>query len=222
MVKYKAAIFDLDGTLLDTLDDLWDAVNYTMELYGFPKRTREEVRTFVGNGVNRLIELCVPGGCENVKYAEAVETYRNYYAANSEIKTKPYDGVLLLIHKLIEDGIMTAVVSNKMHEATVTLCRKYFPEITTVCGERESEGIRRKPYPDTVIKAVHDLGAEISECVYIGDSEVDIKTAENAGMDCISVLWGFRDEEYLRKMGGKTFVKNTQELYHLIHHDAEK
>lgn len=215
-MNYKAAIFDLDGTLLDTLDDLWDAVNHTMERYGFPRRTRNEVRSFVGNGVERLIELSVPDGRNNPKFAEAVTAYRAHYAENSENKTAPYDGVIDLIRKLIADGVAVSVVSNKPHGATVTLCAKYFPEITVVCGEREAEGIRRKPYPDTVFKAVEDLGCEVGECVYIGDSEVDIRTAENAGMDCISVLWGFRDEEYLRGEGGTVFVRTADELYDAI------
>lgn len=215
-MNYKAAIFDLDGTLLDTLDDLWDAVNYTMNHYNFPRRTRNEVRSFVGNGVERLIELSVPDGRANPKFSEAVAVYRTHYAEHSENKTCPYDGVTELIQKLLSDGIACAVVSNKPHGATVTLCAKYFPEIAVVCGEREAEGIRRKPYPDTVFKAVEELGLPVGECVYIGDSEVDIKTAENAGMDCISVLWGFRDEEYLREMGGTVFVETADELYNAI------
>ena len=212
-MNYKAAIFDLDGTLLDTLDDLWDAVNYTMDFYAFPRRTRDEVRAFVGNGVERLIELSVPGGRENPRFADAVATYRAYYAGNSENKTRPYDGVTALIRRLIADGIAVSVVSNKPHGSTVTLCAKYFPEVFVVCGEREAEGIRRKPYPDTVFKAVEELGLKPADCVYIGDSEVDIKTAANAGMDCISVLWGFRDEAYLRETGGTVFVKTADGLY---------
>lgn len=215
-MKYKAAIFDLDGTLLDTLDDLWDAVNHTMDMYGFPRRTRDEVRSFVGNGVERLIELSVPEGLNNPKFTEAVASYRAYYAANSEHKTAPYAGVTGLIRKLLSDGIAVSVVSNKPHGSTVTLCAKYFPDIAVVCGEREAEGIRRKPYPDTVFKAVEDLGLQVTDCVYIGDSEVDIRTAANAGMDCISVLWGFRDEDCLREEGGTEFVRSADELYGAI------
>lgn len=216
MPKYKAVIFDLDGTLLDTLDDLMDALNHTMQKFGFPDRTRAETRKFVGNGVDRLIELAIPDGRNNPHYADAVREYRTFYAAHSELKTKPYDGVCELIRKLISERIGTAVVSNKIHEATVTLCKKYFPDIKNVCGERESEGIRRKPYPDTVFSVVKSLGFEPSECVYVGDSEVDILTAENAGMDCISVLWGFRDQDYLIEQGGKIFAANADELYNII------
>lgn len=215
-MKYKAAIFDLDGTLLDTLDDLWDAVNHTMDMYGFPRRTRDEVRSFVGNGVERLIELSVPDGLNNPKFTEAVASYRAYYAANSEHKTAPYAGVTGLIRTLLADGVAVSVVSNKPHGSTVTLCAKYFPDIAVVCGEREAEGIRRKPYPDTVFRAVEDLGLTVGDCVYIGDSEVDIRTAANAGMDCISVLWGFRDEDCLRAEGGTVFVHSADELYDAI------
>ncbi len=211
----KAAIFDLDGTLLDTLDDLCDAVNHTMDAYNFPRRTRDEVRAFVGNGVERLIELSlgIPDAAAHPKFAEIVADYRAYYAAHSEIKTAPYPGVCDLIRRLLDDGIAVSVVSNKPHGATVTLCAKYFPDVTVVCGERESEGIRRKPWPDTVFKAVDDLGLTPADCVYIGDSEVDIRTAKNAGMDCISVLWGFRGEDELRNAGGSVFVRTADELY---------
>ena len=211
----KAAIFDLDGTLLDTLDDLWDAVNHTMDAHGFPRRTRDEVRAFVGNGVERPIELSlgIPDAQNHPDFAGIVADYRAYYAANSEHKTAPYPGVCDLIRRLLADGIAVSVVSNKPHGATVTLCAKYFPDVTMVCGEREAEGIRRKPWPDTVFKAVDDLGLTPADCVYIGDSEVDILTAKNAGMDCISVLWGFRDEDELREAGGTTFVRTAEELY---------
>ncbi len=215
-MNYKAAIFDLDGTLLDTLDDLWDAVNYTMDTYHFPRRTRTDVRAFVGNGVDRLIELCSPDGRANPRFADAVATYREHYAKISENKTCAYPGVMDLIRRLREDGIAVAVVSNKMHAATVTLCAKYFPEIPLVCGEREADGIRRKPYPDTVLWVVGKLGLKTDECVYIGDSEVDIATAKNAGMDCISVLWGFRDEDMLRETGGTVFAATAEELYEAI------
>ena len=214
----KAAIFDLDGTLLDTLDDLWDAVNHTMDAHGFPRRTRDEVRAFVGNGVERLIELSlgIPDAQNHPDFAGIVADYRAYYAANSEHKTAPYPGVCDLIRRLLADGIAVSVVSNKPHGATVALCAKYFPDVTMVCGEREAEGIRRKPWPDTVFKAVDDLGLTPADCVYIGDSEVDILTAKNAGMDCISVLWGFRDEDELREAGGTTFVRTAEELYRAI------
>lgn len=215
-MKYKAAIFDLDGTLLDTLEDLADAVNHTMDEFGFERHTIAEVRAYVGNGVGQLIARCIPGGEKNPKFSDALEEYRRYYSLNSEIKTKPYDGIIELIEKLKKSGVNAAVVSNKIHAASVTLCRKYFPGIEAVNGEREAEGVRRKPYPDMVLKTIEQLGLTPDECVYIGDSEVDIETANNAGIDCISVLWGFRDRDYLEQKGGKRFVSSADELYHAI------
>ncbi len=215
-MKYKAAIFDLDGTLLNTLEDLCDAVNHTMKLYSYPERTLDEVRRFVGNGVDRLITLCVPEHENDPNLAAVIDEYRAYYAAHSEIKTKPYDGVPELIDRLMKTGVKIAIVSNKMHEATVTLCQKYFPQVEVVCGEREREGIRRKPCPDTVIKAAEDLGVSLHDVVYIGDSEVDVKTSENAGVDCISVLWGFRDRDYLISEGARIFAVTADEVYRII------
>ncbi len=215
-MKYKAAIFDLDGTLLDSLEDLCDSVNHTMDVFGYPHRSLAEVRSFVGNGVDRLITLCVPNGVNDENLTEAIAEYRKYYADHSQIKTKPYDGIKSLVAALLEVGIKVAVVSNKLHLSTVTLCRKFFPEINVVYGERESEGIRRKPYPDTVIEAARELGVQLCETVYIGDSEVDILTADNAGIDCISVLWGLRDRDYLEAEGGKLFAESTEDVYRII------
>ena len=215
-MKYEAVIFDLDGTLLNTLEDLCDAVNHTMKLFGYTEHTIDEVRRFVGNGVDRLITLCVPGGEKDPKLSEAIREYRAYYTAHSEIKTKPYDGIEELIDKLKKDEIKTAVVSNKLHKATKELCTKYFPSIEVVCGERESEGIRRKPYPDTLIESVKELGVSLEKTVYVGDSEVDVITSHNAGVDCISVLWGFRDRDYLIKNGATVFAETAEELYKKI------
>ena len=212
MKRYQAVIFDLDGTLLDTLDDLRDAVNATMEHFGYPGHTREEIRSFVGNGVERLIELSIPGGREDPRFAEAVTFYRAYYPAHAEIKTAPYPGVTELIRELNRDGIATAVVSNKPHISTTKLCARYFPEIGYACGEREAEGIRRKPAPDTVLFTAKELGIAVEDCVYIGDSEVDVETAKNAGMDCIAVLWGFRDREVLEAAGAELFASDAAEL----------
>lgn len=216
MPKYKAAIFDLDGTLLDTLDDLWNAVNHTMDIFGYPRRSREEVRGFVGNGVDRLIELSIPDGKADPNRDAAIREYRKYYTAHSEIMTKPYEGVRELTLRLIADGVGVAVVSNKLHKAVVTLCEKYFPEISVVCGEREADGIRRKPCPDMVYKAAEELGVPLADCVYIGDSEVDLVTSQNAGIPCISVLWGFRDRDILESAGGTVFCETAEEVYREI------
>ncbi len=215
-MKYKAAIFDLDGTLLNTLEDLCDAVNAAMDFYGYPRRTLAEVRAFVGNGVERLIALSLPDGLHTPNFDEIVVYYRRYYAAHSEVKTGPYAGVLELIDGLEKAGIRTAVVSNKPNGATVTLCAKYFPGIRVVGGEREADGVRRKPWPDMVLRAVDEMKLTPEDCVYIGDSEVDVLTAKNAGMDCITVLWGFRDREELEKEGAACFAENPDEVFRLI------
>lgn len=215
-MKYKAAIFDLDGTLLNTLEDLWSAVNHTMDKYGYPHRTIQEVRSFVGNGVDRLIMLCLPNGSDDKYFEDAKLEYRRYYAEHSEEKTRPYDGIIDMIDSLENYGIKTAVVSNKIHIATVDLCKKYFPNIKNVCGERESEGIRRKPNPDMVIESARLLGVSLKDTVYIGDSEVDIETSRRAEVDCISVLWGFRDRDYLESVGGKVFAEKPADIIRII------
>lgn len=219
--KYKTVIFDLDGTLLDTLDDLHNAVNHTMDVYGYPRRTREEVRSFVGNGVDKLIELCLPGGADDKNLRAAIAEYRRYYNENAQIKTKPYDGVIDVIDKFISMGINVAVVSNKIHKSTVELCKKYFPRIENVFGEREAEGVRRKPYPDMVINACNAIGTTAAECVYVGDSEVDVETAANVPMDSILVLWGFRDKDFLIERGGQKFAGTADELFDLIVNSCE-
>ncbi len=197
MKKYKAVLFDLDGTLLDTLDDLTDAVNATMRAFGYPEHTREAVRSYVGNGVGRLMELTLPGGAADENFDAATAFYRRTYAAHSEDKTRPYDGIAACVRKLAAHGIKMAVVSNKPDETTVRLSAKWFPEIDAAAGENEAAGIRRKPAPDMVWQAMDRLGVTPEETVYVGDSEVDIETAKNAGLACISVLWGFRDREAL-------------------------
>ena len=215
-MNYKAAVFDLDGTLLDTLGDLCDALNATMDHYGYPRRTLAEVRASVGNGVERLIALSLPDGLDTPDFDKIAAYYRSYYAAHSEVKTAPYDGVLDLIDRLESAGVKTAVVSNKPNGAAMKLCAKYFPGISVVGGERESEGVRRKPWPDMVLAAVEEMGVTPDQCVYIGDSEVDVLTAKNASMDCITVLWGFRDRDELERDGASCFAGTADEVFRLI------
>jgi len=212
-MKYRALIFDLDGTLLNTLLDLTNSVNYALESHGYDRLSEEKIRQSLGYGVEKLIEFCTPGGRENPKYESILKMYKSYYAGHSEIKTRPYDGINDLIDRLHLAGIKTAVVSNKQHEAVVTLAKKYFPSIKVAEGERENEGIRRKPYPDMVIHAVNEIGCIMTECAFVGDSEVDIETAKNAGMDSISVDWGFRDRTELLKAGADIIVSTADELY---------
>ena len=215
-MAYKAVLFDMDGTILDTLDDLWDAVNATMRRFGYPERTREEVRQFVGNGVTRLLELALPGGAADPHFDEAVTVYRGYYAAHSEGKTAPYPGVEDLVDRLTDAGIACAVVSNKPDATTRLLAEKFFPKIRVAAGENEAAGIRRKPAPDMVYAAVRELGLAVSDCVYVGDSEVDLYTGRAAGMDVISVLWGFRDREFLEREGARRLVRTPEELFEAV------
>lgn len=193
-------IFDLDGTLLDTLEDLTDSVNHAMEKFGFPVHTIEEIRTFVGNGAPKLLERSIPDGVANPDYEAALTAFKAHYAEHCEDKTGPYEGVPEMLAGLKEQGYHLAVVSNKFDGAVKKLCKKYFGEFISV-SIGESEEVKRKPAPDTVYRALRELGCDASHAVYVGDSEVDIQTAKNASLPCISVTWGFRTEEKLRDEG---------------------
>ena len=200
-------LFDLDGTLLDTLEDLADAVNYTMAVHGYPQRTMEEVRRFVGNGARRLIALSVPPGADP---EEAFGTFRSYYDAHCRIKTRPYAGILEALEALAFKYPI-AIVSNKPDSAVKSLCADYFPGIFAL---GESDGCPRKPAPDMVRKAMDAIGAE--RCIYVGDSEVDVLTAKNAGVPCLSVLWGFRDRQEIEAAGGKYFCESPGKLAEML------
>lgn len=216
MYPYNTIIFDLDGTLLNTLDDLADGVNIALSHHGFPNHTIDEVRMAVGNGVARLMEAMVPDGKNNPDFDACLATFRTEYAKISKNKTAPYDGIPTLLSHLTEAGLHVAVVSNKFHDAVVELVRYYFPEIPTAVGEREAEGIRKKPAPDTVFAVMRKLAVSPADCVYIGDSDVDIATAKNAGIDCISVTWGFRDKDFLTAHGATTFADSPATLEKLL------
>lgn len=211
---YDVVIFDLDGTLLDTLDDLMDSCNYALSTIGAPPRTREEIRRFVGNGIRNLMTQAVPGGEENPRFEQAYDTMQSWYQTHNQIKTAPYPGVQGLIHTLKECGIPMAVVSNKPDFSVQTLMKQWFPEITLGLGERQ--GLRRKPERDMIDYALAQLGQARHKAVYIGDSEVDLKTAANADLDCISVTWGFRDQELLIENGAVQFANSTEELLTLL------
>lgn len=209
--NYQLVIFDLDGTLLDTLDDLADSVNYALGTESLPVRTREEVRQFVGNGIRKLVERAVPAGTAVEVTDRVFEAFQVRYKEHCADKTKPYDGILELLHDLKERGVKTAVVSNKADFAVKELCQQYFPGLLCeAIGERA--GIARKPAPDTVNEVLRLLGMDRTGAVYIGDSEVDVETAENANMDCIAVDWGFRDAACLRKAGAAVIVSDAEEL----------
>jgi len=211
MGRYQAVLFDLDGTLLDTLDDLADGVNVILGKHGFPLRTREEIRRFLGNGSEQLIRQALPE--EATDFAKYLAEYQAYYKGHMAEKTKPYDGILELLAALRQAGLKIGVVSNKFDTAVKGLCEQYFPGyIHAAAGEREAEGIRRKPAPEMVFLAAKRLGIDGKDCLYVGDSEVDILTAQHAGMDCVSVTWGFREEAFLRQAGAVHLVHTPEEL----------
>ena len=206
-MRYNTYIFDLDGTLLDTLGDLAASVNYALRTYGMPERSLDEVRRFVGNGVRLLMERAVPDGADNPQFDMVFAAFRQHYMEHSLDTTRPYDGIPEMLLSLKARGCRLAVVSNKMMAATQELIRHFFPDtIEVAIGEHEAEGIRKKPAPDTVFAALRQLGVGEEGAVYVGDSDVDIETAHNAGLPCISVLWGFRDREFLLQHGATTFA----------------
>ncbi|SHH52277.1 phosphoglycolate phosphatase [Sporobacter termitidis DSM 10068] len=215
MKNFDTVIFDLDGTLLDTLDDLAGSVNNALEKYGFPCRTRDEVRRFVGNGVERLVTLCVPGGAANEKYQDCLADFKRHYSENMRNRTAPYDGIPALLRRLKAEGFKRAVVSNKFDAAVKALCRDYFGEdIELAIGE--SKETARKPAPDTALKALRELGSVPARTVYVGDSEVDAETARNAGLVFIGVTWGFRDRELLEQKGADFVIDRPEELFQIL------
>ena len=208
-------IFDLDGTLLNTLQDLADSTNYALSLHGLPRRTLEEVRCFVGNGVAQLISRAVPEDTPPELEARCLADFRAHYLLNMENKTAPYPGVLALLDALEAHGIHRVVVSNKFDSAVKGLCQTYFADsIPVAIGE--SQGVARKPAPDTVFRALEELGVPGDRAVYIGDSDVDIATAQNAGVPCISVSWGFRSRAFLLEHGASAIAATPEELFTLL------
>lgn len=210
---YSTYIFDLDGTLLDTLTDLAASCNYALRTHGMPEHSIDDVRRFVGNGVRKLMERAIPDGDANPDFEATFATFREHYMVHSLDTTKPYPGIMDALAGLKARGCRLAVVSNKMMAATVELCKYFFPEtIEVAIGENEAEGIRKKPAPDTVFAALKQLGVSGDNAVYVGDSDVDLATARNSGLPCISVLWGFRDREFLLDHGATTFITSPKEL----------
>ncbi len=209
---YDTYIFDLDGTLLDSLTDLAISCNYALRVNNMPERSLDEVRHFVGNGVKKLMERAIPDGLQNPAFEKTYNDFRQHYLVHNLDNTKPYPGIVSLLQRLHSEGKNIAVVSNKFYAATQNLVKHFFGEYVTVAiGEREN--IRKKPAPDTVIEALRQLNASASGAVYIGDSDVDVMTAHNSGMPCISVLWGFRDKEFLKENGATTFVTAPDEIF---------
>ncbi len=210
---YQTAIFDLDGTLLNTLDDLTSSTNHALSAYGLPPRTRDEVRAFVGNGIANLIRQAVPAGSDERLMREVHDAFDEHYAAHNLDVTAPYPGVCELVGRLRDAGMRCCVVSNKGDYAVQPLVRHFFGDLfDVVCGEREREGIRRKPWPDTVLECMRVCDCPPERCVYVGDSEVDVLTAQNAGIDCVTVTWGFRTPEQLVEAGARVMVDSVEEL----------
>ena len=210
-MKYQLAIFDLDGTLLNTLEDLADSTNYIMRSFGYPERTLAEVRSFVGNGIRKLLERSAPNGTSAEEIDRMFEQFKEHYGAHCADKTKPYDGVMELLNELKKQGVKLAVVSNKADYAVKALCEQYFPGLfDEAVGERT--GIARKPAPDTVNEVLKNLQMEKSQAVYIGDSEVDVQTARNAELDCIAVDWGFRDASVLKEAGAEWIISTPEAI----------
>lgn len=214
-MKFDTIIFDLDGTLLNTLFDLKESTNFALKKYGYQEKTIDEVRMFVGNGVAKLIERALPDGINNPAYKNCLEDFKKDYKIRMYDHTAPYEGILEMLEKLNAAGIKTAVVSNKFDAAVKELCKKYFGKrIPVAIGE--SENVKKKPAPDSVLRAMDLLHAKKNKTIYCGDSDVDVQTAKNSGLPCIGVSWGFRDKALLEKEGADYIVDSPNELISLL------
>ena len=212
---YKCVIFDLDGTLLDTLEDLADSVNMMLEKFSCPQRSLEEIRQFVGNGMRKLVERSVPESFDKNKRDSAYEFFREAYRKNMQNKTQPYNGIAECLEELNNLGIKIAVTSNKNDDAVKNLCKEYFGELITIAvGVRE--GIPSKPHPEMVNKVIDEMCFEKSDCIFVGDSETDIRTAKNAGLTSVGFLWGFRDREILEKENADYIISHPSELTGIV------
>lgn len=212
---YKAVIFDLDGTLLDTLEDLADSVNEMLRKFSCPERTLEEIRSFVGNGMKKLVERSVSEDFDTKNFDAAYEFFRLSYARNMQNKTHPYDGILKCLEELKENDIITVVTSNKNDDAVKNLCKEYFGELITLAVGAK-EGVPSKPNPEMVISAMREIGAEKEECIFVGDSDTDILTAKNAGLKSVGVLWGFRNREILEKTQADFVISSPEEIIAIV------
>lgn len=214
-MKYNTIIFDLDGTLMDTLKDLWLSVNYSLRTNNLPERSLEEVRTYVGNGVRLLIQRAIPEDSDEQTLNAVLQTFKEYYQAHCKDNSTPYDGIADAMRTLRQQGRRIAIVSNKPQFGVTELHEEWFKDLAEVAvGERE--GVRRKPAPDMVEVALKELGVSKDGAVYIGDSDVDIATAANSGMPCVSVLWGFRDKNFLTKHGATQFAEKPSDLLNIL------
>ena len=215
-MKYHTILFDLDGTLLNTLEDLTDAVNYVMESFDFPRHSIEDVRCFVGNGIRVLMQRAIPEGEENPRFDEAFELFKSYYLAHNKIKTRPYDGIMELLGELKKRGVHMAIVSNKNQPTVEALCEEEFQGLISV-AVGDGEGRARKPAPDGPMEAIRRLGLSGTDGVlYVGDSEVDAQTAENAGLGCVLVTWGFRTRQEMAPYAAFSFIDRPEELLEFV------
>lgn len=214
-MKYEAVLFDLDGTLTDTLEDLKNSVNFALSQFGFPERSIDEVRSFVGNGVRRLVFLSVPEGTDEKTAEDCLAVFKAYYKEHSLVNTKPYDGIIPMLERLRKNGFRTAVVTNKMDSAAQDIVRIFFDGLIDA-AVGQIDGVAQKPEPDGIFLALEKLGVEKEKSLYVGDSEVDCKTAENAGIPCIGVSWGFRGRSVLEANGAAAVIDRPEDLFDLI------
>ena len=214
-MKYKLAVFDMDGTILNTIDELADSLNYTMKKLGYKTYEVDEVKMMVGNGIHKLIERAVPDVKDEAKHDEIYGTFIDYYSKNCAVKTAPYPGIVELIRNLKENGVKTAVVSNKSDAEVKKLCEDFYEGLFDYSvGARE--GMAIKPAPDSVLEVLRYTGIAKEDAVYIGDSDVDVATANNSGLDCIAVLWGFRTKEFLLEHGANLMVEKPEGILDII------
>lgn len=215
MNKIDTIIFDMDGTVLNTLEDLTISVNYTLRQFAMPEHPKEDYRRFFGNGIRYALQCAVPEGTTDEQIEEMLPVFKKHYDMHCLDHTRPYDGILTLMKQLKEQRYKLAIVSNKIDSAVKELNEKFFSEYVSIAiGERK--GIRRKPAPDTVLQALREIGSSEMTAVYIGDSEVDCRTAENAGIPCITVLWGFRDRCDLEREGAVMFADTPKEVLRIL------
>ena len=211
----KALVWDLDGTLLNTIDDLAGSVNFALTKYNLPTKTVSEVKKAVGNGVNKLIERCIQNGQANINFVQILQAFKEHYSQNSAVKTAPYPQINETLKELKTRGFKLAVVSNKFESAVKELCQKYFPNtFDVIIGETPQ--IKRKPAPDMLFAALKKLQVQAEEIYFIGDSEVDVQTARNAQIKCLSALWGFRDKQTLLTNGATDFLNTPQEIFKFL------
>lgn len=215
MSKIDTVIFDLDGTLINSLEDLRVSVNYALYGFKYPKQTLDMVRRNVGNGIEKLIERSLPDGKDNVNYEVCLEIFKEHYKTHMSVNTKPYPHIIETLAALKSRGYKLAVVSNKFDAAVKPLCQKYFKSLIDV-AIGQSKDTKKKPAPDTVYIALDELGSTSETSIYVGDSEVDIQTAKNSGMDCISVSWGFKTKEFLKQNGASVIIDTPLEIFNYI------